>query len=128
MRDPIGGPIGGITAESIVQGTVLLPAADLEGALDPMVYRRVMLSRVAGFRACYSRALRTNPTVGGRFVLSWTITATGVVTNVQIVQSPAMIPAELTACVRGLVARIRFPAAPTGPTSVEQAFVVRLRQ
>jgi TonB family protein len=95
------------------------PALDepVEG-FDPQRLARTIRDHMAAVRACYERALKRHPEIGGRLVLRFTLTPAGTVSGVEVEEDTLGDP-EVTACVRNAVASWRFSAP---PRSVEVSF------
>jgi TonB family protein len=85
---------------------------------DAQLLARTIRGRLAEVRACYERALKRRPDIGGRLVLRFTLTPAGTVASVDVDEDTLHDP-DVTACVRNAVARWRFPAP---PRSVEVTF------
>jgi TonB family protein len=88
------------------------PAVDepVEG-FDPQRLARTIRDHMAAVRACYERALKRRPEIGGRLVLRFTLTPAGTVSGVEV-EEDTLGDAEVTACVRNAVASWRFSAPP----------------
>jgi TonB family protein len=133
---PLGGgaPGGGRIADvGALQGRTQISAADVGGrgaerrvpvvrpeapALDEPVagfdaqqLARTIRARLAEVRACYERALKRRPDIGGRLVLRFTLTPAGTVASVEVDEDTLGDP-DVTACVRNAVASWRFTAPP----------------
>ena len=88
------------------------PELDEEVAgFDPQQLSRSIRSHMAEVRACYERALKRRPDIGGRLVLRFTLTPAGTVSSVAVDEDTLGDP-EVTACVRNAVALWRFAAPP----------------
>jgi TonB family protein len=88
------------------------PALDdpIEG-FDPSLLARAIRSHLAQVRACYERALKRRPDIGGKLVLRFTLTPAGTVASVEVEEDTLGDP-EVTACVRAAIGLWRFPAPP----------------
>jgi TonB family protein len=96
------------------------PAVD-EGSADPTGIAREIRRRLSAVRACYERALKRNPRLGGKLTLRLTISPAGTVTDV-VVDDQTLGDPELGDCLRGLLLRWRF-APPAGPVEISFPFV-----
>jgi outer membrane biosynthesis protein TonB len=74
---------------------------------------------MAAIKGCYERSLKRNPSLSGKIVVRWTITAAGTVQGVEI-DSDTIGDPDIVSCIKGLIGRWRF-AAPSGG-SVEVSF------
>jgi TonB family protein len=102
------------------------PPAVNEGTADApalaAITREIRL-RLSGVRACYERALRRNPQLGGKLTLRFTISPAGTVTAVDI-DDESVGDAELVDCLRALLLRWRFaPPGAGGPVEISFPFV-----
>jgi len=88
------------------------PALDepVEG-FDPRLVARAIRDHMAAVRACYERALKRHPEIGGRLVLRFALTPAGTVSSVEV-DEDTLKDADVTACVKAAVASWRFPAPP----------------
>ncbi|MBI5512786.1 MAG: AgmX/PglI C-terminal domain-containing protein [Deltaproteobacteria bacterium] len=68
---------------------------------------RTIRGQLGGFRACYERASRNNPTLAGRVTLHFSVNASGRATGV----SAHGLSSEVDECVSGAVRRIVFPVS-----------------
>jgi TonB family protein len=82
---------------------------------------------MSAIKACYERALKRNPNLSGKVVVRWTITAAGTVNGVDIDQD-TLGDSEVTNCIKGLVARWRFPTPQGGSVEVSFPFVFQASQ
>ncbi|MCC6522637.1 MAG: AgmX/PglI C-terminal domain-containing protein [Polyangiaceae bacterium] len=101
------GSIGGSTRPS---SQVRPGAATAVGTMDPAIVRRIVRQHAAKMRYCYERALLTNPSLEARLVAAFTIGADGAV---KAASADGNGPAELKACIRGVLTGMTFPQ-PTG--------------
>ncbi len=103
-----GGGSGPAKEEKIKSRASLSPIADLsDGELDPSaVFRKIKSSYLRGIRACHERALKTNPKIGGRVNLRFTVGPTGRLTR----KSAKGFDSTVDACIKGLMGRWRFGA------------------
>lgn len=67
---------------------------------------------------CYERALFQDASLAGRVEYEWTISASGVVTNVSVKRSELGQGEALNNCVMGVFNKMRFPASKNGQSTV----------
>jgi TonB family protein len=84
------------------------PGATVRGSLDKDVLRRVVREHMNDVKACYEQELPTNPSVGGRIVVQFTIAATGQVVA-SVLQESTMGNPRVESCVVQSVRRWEFP-------------------
>jgi TonB family protein len=95
------------------------PAVETDApGFDPQTIARAIRAHLAAIRACYERALKSHPDIGGKLVLRFTLTPAGTVSSIGVDEDTLDDP-EVTRCVRAVVATWRF-AAP--PRAVEVSF------
>ena len=78
------GGTGNAAAEKRVSGIVKTEAPAVDGELDPGLVAKEVRARQGAIKACYERALKRNPTLTGKIVMHWTITAAGTVSGVDV--------------------------------------------
>jgi outer membrane biosynthesis protein TonB len=122
-----GASTGNVGAERKVSGIVKSEAPAVDGQLDPNIIVKEVRARMSAIKACYERALKRNPNLSGKVVVRWTITAAGTVSGVDIDQD-SLGDSEVTGCIKGLVARWRFPAPSGGSVEVSFPFVFQASQ
>ncbi len=122
-----GGDTGAGGTERRVSGVVKSEAPAVDGALDPSVVSKEVRARIGAIKACYERALKRNPNLSGKIAVHWTITPAGTVSAVEIEQD-TMGDSEVANCIKGLVARWRFPAPAGGAVEVSYPFVFQASQ
>ena len=89
------------------------------GHADVESIAREIRARRKAIAACYERALKARPTLAGKLVVRFAITAAGTVSAVDIDDDTLGAP-EVGACVRAIVQRWRF--APPAEAPVELSF------
>jgi hypothetical protein len=116
------GPAGPVTEREV--GTrVKLDGPILEGGqADLAAITREIRARRKAIAACYERALKTRPTLAGKLVVRFSITAAGTISAVDIDDDTLAAP-EVAACVRALVLRWRFPPPTEAPVELSFPFV-----
>jgi outer membrane biosynthesis protein TonB len=122
-----GGDTGGGAAEKRVTGVVKSEAPAVDGELDPSLVSKEVRARLGAIKACYERSLKRNPNLSGKIKVRWTITAAGTVSAVEI-DEDSMGDGEVTACIKGLISRWRFPAPSGGSVDVVYPFVFQSSQ
>jgi outer membrane biosynthesis protein TonB len=122
-----GGETGVGPSEKRVSGVVKSEAPAVDGELDPGVVSKEVRSRLGAIKACYERALKRNPTLSGKVVVHWTITAAGTVSGIDI-ENDTLGDSEVANCIKSLVARWRFPAPAGGSVEVSFPFVFQASQ
>lgn len=85
--------------------------------------RDVVFSSMGQVKACYERALKSDPTLAGRIVVNWSISTTGTVSRASV-RSDEMGDEGLQAC---LVQTIKTWAFPTATASTPVSFPFTLR-
>ena len=93
-----------------VRGQDLVLDEPVEG-FDPSLVARAIRDHMAAVRACYERALKRHPEIGGRLVLRFTLTPAGTIASVEV-DEDTLNDAEVTACVKAAMKSWRFPAPP----------------
>lgn len=91
--------------------------------LSPDQIRRVVLSRMGAFQACYEIATARDPTLKGGVTVGFSITPAGSVTSVGVSNS-SLANARVEGCVTRQFGRLKFPAADK-PTNASFPFVFR---
>ena len=89
------------------------------GRADLESITREIRGRRKAIAACYERALKARPTLAGKLVVRFAITAAGTISTVDIDDDTLGAP-EVGACVRAIVSRWRF--APPAEAPVELSF------
>jgi TonB family protein len=97
--------------------------AIVEGNLDQDIVRRVVRRHINEVKFCYDKQLQGNPTLGGRWVVGFTIDATGTVKDSKIVSSTVSNP-EIDRCLSIAVRRWQFPRPEGGEVTVSYPFVL----
>jgi hypothetical protein len=123
----VGGETGAGPSEKKVSGIVKSEAPAVDGELDPGIVAREVRSRLGAVKACYERALKRNPSLSGKIIIHWTITAAGTVSGVDV-ENDTMGDSEVANCIKSLVVRWRFPAPSGGSVEVSFPFVFQASQ
>jgi hypothetical protein len=91
-------------------------ATAVAGRLAPEEIRRVIRASSGKFRRCYEEGLRKDPSLQGRFLVSFTIQADGSVSGIE---SDTDLPDKATiSCMTGAFSRLRFPRPQGGTVMV----------
>ena len=122
-----GAETGKGAGERTVKGAIKTEAPAVDGDLDPNMVAKEVRSRLGAIKACYERALKRNPNLSGKVVVHWTITAAGTVTGIDV-ENDTLGDSEVASCIKGLVARWRFPAPAGGSVEVSFPFVFQASQ
>lgn len=93
-----------------------------DGKVDASVIAREIRARRKAVAACYERALKTQPTLAGKLVVRFSLSAAGTVTAADIDDDTLGSP-DVAACIRATVLRWRFPALAEGPAELSFPFV-----
>jgi protein TonB len=113
----------GPAAERGVHTIVREGAPQIEdGKVDAAAIAREIRTRRRAIAACYERALKNQPTLAGKLVVRFSLAAAGTVTAVDVDDDSLGAP-DVTACIRGVVLRWRFPALTEGPAELSFPFV-----
>jgi TonB family protein len=88
-----------------------------------MVAREVR-THLDAVQACYFHFWKSDPSLRGRVVVHWTISADGSVSRVKIEEN-AMGSAAVADCVKDVVSHWRFPALDGGPIDVSFPFAFK---
>jgi Ca-activated chloride channel family protein len=97
--------------------TVRAARAQVKGALDAAIIRRIVRAHLNEIRGCYNLALVDAPRLRGRLELTFVIAADGGVQSASAELEGGDAPA-LSRCVTHAVRRWRFPVGPDHGTSV----------
>jgi len=87
---------------------IIVGRAEVTGALDKEVIRRVIRRHINQWRYCYERELQANPNLWGRVVVRFTIAPTGQVVASEAVES-TVGNAAVDRCMAQAVRRWQFP-------------------
>lgn len=96
----------------------------IKGELDPGDVYRVIDGSIGKIQQCYERELRTKPSLSGKITFRWTVTEAGSVSGVREVTSTLGDPA-VSACVQGVLRRLRFPKPKGGTVEIDYPFIFR---
>ncbi len=104
-----------------VKGTVRAENVDVTGG-DPAAIKKVVAGYNAQIKSCYEERLKSDPTLGGRVEMMWTVTS-GRVTSVSVVANTTG-DAELAKCIAGRIRGWRFPVLEEESTEVIFPFIL----
>jgi hypothetical protein len=93
-----------------------------EGHADAAAIAREIRARRKAVSACYERALKQQPTLAGKLVVRFSLSAAGTVTAVDVDEDTLGAP-DVAACIRAVALRWRFPALAEGPAALSFPFV-----
>jgi TonB family protein len=106
----------GFSSRSKVLPVVRQAKAQVQGALDKDIVRRIVRAHINEVRNCYNVSLAKDPTIGGRVAIQFTIGSSGKVPTAVVAESTIKDP-EVGRCVAKAVRRWKFPK-PNGGGSV----------
>jgi len=116
------GPLGPV-GERDVSSRLKVDRPVIEGGhADIESIAREIRARRKAIAACYERALKARPTLAGKLVVRFAITAAGTISAVDIDDDTLGAP-EVGACVRAIVLRWRFPPPTEAPVELSFPFV-----
>ena len=82
--------------------------ANVQGALDRDIIRRIVRAHINEVRSCYNAGLTKNPNLEGRVAVNFVITGTGKVGS-SVVQESTLKDSKVANCVAKAVKRWKFP-------------------
>ncbi|MCA9684336.1 MAG: AgmX/PglI C-terminal domain-containing protein [Myxococcales bacterium] len=82
--------------------------ADVQGALDKDIIRRIVRAHINEVRSCYNAGLTKDPNLQGRVAVNFVITGTGMVASA-VVQESTIKDASVGNCIAKAVKRWKFP-------------------
>jgi hypothetical protein len=91
------------------------------GALSPSQIGMVVKSKIARVQTCYERALKSDPELEGKVVV--TVAVDGAGKARAEVRDDGLAPATVAACVAGTLARLKYPASGGGEVAAVFPFV-----
>ena len=113
----------GPAAERNVRSSLRVEPLVVEGGhVDAEAIAREIRGRRRAVAACYERALKQQPTLAGKLVVRFSLSAAGTVGAVDIDEDTLGAP-DVAACVRALALRWRFPALADGAAELTFPFV-----
>ena len=90
--------------------------ADVKGALDKDIIRRIVRAHINEIRYCYNQGLARDPAMKGRVAVKFTIIDTGKVSDSEV-SSTSLDDEDVEKCIAKAVKRWKFPK-PTGGGNV----------
>ena len=103
--------------------TVRQAKAEVSGALDKDIIRRIVRAHINEIRHCYNQGLAKDPNLKGRATIEFTIDANGKVQSA-LVKETSLPDATVPACITGAVLRWTFPRPTAGTVTVAYPFVL----
>jgi hypothetical protein len=82
--------------------------AEVQGALDKDIIRRIVRAHINEVRSCYNAGLTKNPNLQGRVAINFVITGTGKVGS-SVVQETTVKDSSVANCIAKAVKRWQFP-------------------
>ncbi len=115
---------GGLGGRSAQAPAVSMRAAEVRGALDKEIIRRVVRAHVNEVRFCYEQELQDHPTLEGRVLVEFRIAESGAVL-IATAEASSLSRREAGDCIAAAVRRWTFPSAKKfGVTEVHYPFVL----
>ncbi|MDJ0761776.1 MAG: AgmX/PglI C-terminal domain-containing protein [Myxococcota bacterium] len=96
-------------------------AVDGTGVLSPQEVAKVVNRRLGSIKGCYERALRRDPTLGGKVTVRFTISGSGKVSAARTTLNE--LTPEVGNCIVSAFKRFRFPQPDGGALTVEYPFM-----
>lgn len=104
------------------------PVVDVDepalGSVEAAVIKAVMTRNASGFKHCYEKALAQDPTLEGKVTLTFTIDASGKVSEAGVGTS-TLGDAEVEKCMVNRLKKMRFPEPEAGSLKVSYPIVFR---
>lgn len=118
------GSVGvGSKSQTMVKGAVKASAVEeVDGNLDPKQITAAIKSRLPGIKQCYEQALKRNPKLAGKIVITFVIDENGRVAEARV-DSDSLGDGQVASCIAGLVKRVRFPKPDSGTVQASFPFV-----
>jgi hypothetical protein len=104
-----GSACGGLGSRSARAPQVHMRAAEVRGALDKELIRRVVRAHINEVRFCYERELQQDASLDGRVMIGFVISERGDVMSA-VAESSSLSRAEVGACIAQAVRRWQFPS------------------
>ena len=109
--------------EAKVRGSLKeVSKVEVDGTLSADVVVATIRQRKGAIIACYERALKRNPTLGGKIELHFTISSVGKVTGADI-EGNTLNDDEVGTCITSIVKTWRFPAPSGGDVQFSYPFI-----
>ena len=97
--------------------------AEVKGALDKDIIRRIVRGHINEVRHCYNQVLARDPSAQGRVKIQFVIGATGKVPSA-VVQETTMKSAAVGSCIANAVKRWTFPKPQSSSVIVSYPFIL----
>jgi hypothetical protein len=95
-----------------------------EGELDKAKVYAVIQKATRKIQGCYERALLKKPSLSGQIKFKWTIMGSGKASGVRV-QSSSISDAAVAGCIRGILAKLRYPKPKGGPVTISFPFMFK---
>jgi len=117
----VGGPgaYGSGGVRGMIRGRAMTRSMAM-GSLDRGQIQKTISSNLRSIQACYEKALKSNPSLYGKIVVSFTIGPKGTVTSARIA-SATIADYQMQAAVLSVIRRIKFPK-PHGGGSISVSY------
>lgn len=109
----IGGTIGGTTSVPRTRSGT----PEITGTYDKDIVRRIGRAHIGEVRSCYSKGLKTDPTLAGTVTISFTIGPSGNVSSARVFDD-SLTDASVGKCIAKAVKTWTFPAPAGGGNAV----------
>lgn len=93
-----------------------------QGYLSPSIVSKVINRHLGGVKACYAKALKSNPNIYGRLYVKFTIGFDGRVSGVSKINS-TVESSEMEQCILGSVLAWAFPEPKDGEVTIKHPFI-----
>ena len=103
----------------------LTDEASEDPGLAPEAIQQVMRRNLAHQRYCYEQALKRDPSVAGKLLVTLDIADTGEVSSVTVAPRSTLKDPGMRECMVSHLKQLKFPAAGQGGTKVSYPFVFR---
>jgi hypothetical protein len=113
---------GPVAERDVTSRLKVAPPVIEGGRADLDAITREIRGRRKAIAACYERALKARPTLAGKLVVRFAITAAGTISTVDIDDDTLGAP-EVGACVRAIISRWRFAPPVEAPVELSFPFV-----
>jgi outer membrane biosynthesis protein TonB len=114
--------IDGVVERAIKTDVREGPPSVEDGHVDAAAIAREIRGRRKAIAACYERALKQRPTLAGKLVVRFSLTAAGTVSAADVDDDTLGAP-DVAACIRAVVLHWRFPPLAEGPAELSFPFV-----
>lgn len=94
------------------------------GEVDKKLVEETFRRRKSAIEGCYQIALKTNPSVAGKIVVTFTIGTAGTITNISVTENTTG-DSSLAACIVGRIRGWAFPPAKGGEVTFRYPFLLQ---